>query len=153
MPRPRGNDWLEDEIIEFKRSGVDTIVSFLEQEEEERLGLILEKKFCQKYDIEFLSFPIKDRCIPDSTSNALHFFSELHNRMLQNKNIAVHCRSGIGRAGLTATSLLVMFGFSVEYAFSLVSEARRIKMPDTQEQWNWVIEFEEVFRNHMQNKK
>lgn len=143
MPKPRGNDWLEDEIIGFKHMGVDTTVSFLQSQEEGSLGLSLEREFCQKYEIEFLSFPIEDRCLPDSTPKAIQFISELHNRLLQNKSIAIHCRAGIGRSGLAAASLLVKFGFSTESAFTLVSEARGINVPDTQEQYNWVKQFED----------
>jgi len=34
MPRPRGGDWLEDEILHLKRSGIGTLVSMLTPEEE-----------------------------------------------------------------------------------------------------------------------
>ena len=33
MPRLRGNDWLEDEIISYKNYGVEVIVSLLETDE------------------------------------------------------------------------------------------------------------------------
>ena len=39
MPRPRGDDWLEDELQALARYGVTFLVSLLEREEEEELGL------------------------------------------------------------------------------------------------------------------
>ena len=53
MPRPRGNDWLEDEIISYKTFGVDVIVSLLETEEIIELELEKERILCEKYEIEF----------------------------------------------------------------------------------------------------
>ena len=34
MPKPRGNDWLEDEIKGLKSLGYNLVVSFLEKSEE-----------------------------------------------------------------------------------------------------------------------
>lgn len=139
MPRPRGEDWLEDEIRAFKEMGVDTIVSFLTPWEESALGLKFEKYLCKENDIEFLSFPIEDYSVPDSVSEALQFFSKLYESLRQYKSIALHCRAGIGRSGLAAASLLVKSGMSAESAFKLVSEARGLNVPDTREQREWVM--------------
>src|SRR6187200_2687526 len=64
MPRPRGGDWLEDEIAAMARSGVTTIVSLLEPTEEVELDLIQERVLCTAAGIDFLSLPIADRSIP-----------------------------------------------------------------------------------------
>ena len=37
--RPRGGDWLEDEISAWQRAGVDTVVSLLTIDEERDLAL------------------------------------------------------------------------------------------------------------------
>ena len=41
MARPRGNDWLEDEIIHLKNQNVNVLVSLLERSEIEELNLVL----------------------------------------------------------------------------------------------------------------
>lgn len=64
MPRPRGGDWLEDEIRSLRTMGVDTVVSLLECEEVQELDIEGEKAFCEAIGISFLSFPIPDRNIP-----------------------------------------------------------------------------------------
>src|ERR671919_1670502 len=39
LPRPRGGDWLGDEIAAWRAAGIDTVVSLLEAEEEAQLVL------------------------------------------------------------------------------------------------------------------
>ena len=39
MPRPRGDDWLEEEITKFKKQNIGLLVSLLEQHEMNELGL------------------------------------------------------------------------------------------------------------------
>jgi hypothetical protein len=51
MPRPRGGDWLEDEIRALRDAGVDVIVSLLEKHEIEELDLQHEPVYCNANDI------------------------------------------------------------------------------------------------------
>src|SRR5215472_3224195 len=57
-PRPRGEDWLEDDIRLLQRAGIDVVVSALTQVEAEELGLLREGQCCQNNGLEFHSFPI-----------------------------------------------------------------------------------------------
>ena len=66
LPRPRGWDWLPDDIAAARRDGVDVIVSALTEAENHELGLTEEAQYCKESAIEFLSFPIEDRSLPDS---------------------------------------------------------------------------------------
>ncbi|WP_158747891.1 hypothetical protein [Acidisphaera sp. L21] len=68
MARPRAGDWLEDEVVGWKAEGVDTVVSLLERDEVEELGLGLEATLCAQQGMEFISFPIADRGVPASAS-------------------------------------------------------------------------------------
>ena len=67
VPRPRGNDCLEDEVTQT-RAGVDVLVSMLQPDEATELGLSAEAKLCAAGDIQFRSFPIPDRETPPSTA-------------------------------------------------------------------------------------
>ncbi len=138
MPRPRGNEWLEDEIRSLKALKVDVVVSLLTQEENVELELEQEQRLCESYEIEFISFPIKDRQVPDSIPETKQLLSRLHHNLLDSKSIAVHCRGGIGRSGLITACLLVKSGMSATETFKAVSKARRIEVPDTREQFEWV---------------
>src|SRR6476620_11023266 len=98
MPRPRGGDWLEDEIQSWRRSGVDVVVSLLTGEEQAELNLPDEESLCRANHIEFVSFPMVDRSIPSSAEEFSELVIQLTARLADGKNIAVHCRQGIGRA-------------------------------------------------------
>jgi hypothetical protein len=75
IPRPRGQDWLPDDISLLQRAGIDVVVSALTASENEELGLVEESRCCQSRAIEFLSFPIEDRSVPNSFAE----FTELVN--------------------------------------------------------------------------
>ena len=141
MPRPIGNDWLEDEIVSYKKSGVDVVVSLLERSEIYELEIEKEEFWCCEKGIIFLSYPIGDRQTPKSFTETLEFVRKLQNLVNEGKKIAIHCRQGIGRASSIAVCLLVLQGYSVENAFEKITEARACQVPDTQEQIDWVKSF------------
>jgi protein-tyrosine phosphatase len=139
MSRPRGGDWLEEDIQEWRAAGIDTVVSLLTHEEVLDLDLTQEAVLCQKHGIELLLFPITDRSVPSSRKLAVQMLSHLHMLLTQGKNLAIHCRQGVGRAPLVAASLLVLSGISPEVAFQRVSAARGCPVPETEEQRQWVV--------------
>jgi hypothetical protein len=57
VPRPRGGDWLEDELDQMKQAGVDVLVSMLQVNEAAELGLSSEAELCEAKGIVFRSFP------------------------------------------------------------------------------------------------
>src|SRR4051794_10669393 len=66
LPRPRGGDWLEDEVRAWKAAGVDVVVSLLEKEEAEELDIASEADACRENGVDFISHPITDRGLPPS---------------------------------------------------------------------------------------
>lgn len=145
MPKPRGEDWLDTEIQALRQAGVDIIVSLLTQTENVELGLTQEADYCQSYGIGFISFPIQDRNVPESKLDTSKLVRELIAQLNEGKNIAIHCRAGIGRASLIAASILTTYNVSTEEAFSIIEERRGLPVPDTQEQKDWVSSFEKVY--------
>jgi hypothetical protein len=71
MPRPRGGDWLDDEIQSLKRSGVEAVVSLLETQEIIELDIAEEQVLCEANGISYLSFPTPDWNVPPSEIEAL----------------------------------------------------------------------------------
>ena len=61
--------------------------------------------------------------------------------------MAIHCKAGIGRSGMLATSILIADGMQPELAFKTVSEARQINVPDTKEQADFVFSIAENLKN------
>jgi protein-tyrosine phosphatase len=146
LPRPRGYDWLADDIAAARRAGVDVVVSALTEAEAQELGLSEEAKCCRESMIEFLSFPIEDRSLPDSERTLDAFLDSLDERVKQGKSVAIHCRAGIGRSSMLCACLLVRQGFSTESAFQKIQEARGCAVPDTAEQRKWVESFGSRFK-------
>ena len=141
MPRPRGGDWLEDEIQAWHRSGVDVVVSLLTREEQTELNLPAEEALCRANGIEFVSIPIVDRGIPSSFDAFSVPVIRLAEQLGNGKNIAVHCRQGIGRAALVAICLLTLSGMEVPAAIERVGAARGCSVPETPEQRRWIADF------------
>ncbi len=139
MARPRAGDWLEDEIAHWKRSGVEIVVSLLERHEIDDLGLENEAALCAESGIQYLSFPIPDRGVPDDPDIAMRFADEIAGR---GKPIAIHCRAGIGRSSLLAAVVLISRGINAVDALSAIGRARRTSIPDTDAQRDWVLQLE-----------
>ncbi len=135
--RPRGGEWLEDEARAWRRAGVDTVVSLLEQSEEAQLGLLDERRTAEGHEIDFISFPIPDRGTPRSIRDATALIARVATELEAGKNIAVHCRQGVGRSGLIAAGVLMASGLSAEEAMQTVSSARGVTVPETPEQRKW----------------
>lgn len=141
MPRPRGGDWLEDEIESFKQQGVSVVVSLLEWEEVAELDLQHEELFCREKGLNFLSFPICDRQTPTSFEEAAIFVHRLNDLLAEDEKIAIHCRQGVGRSSLIAACVLATGNSSVNKVFETIETARRCTVPDTPEQKEWVKAF------------
>ena len=141
MARPRAGDWLEDEVTGWKAEGINTVVSLLERDEVEELGLALEATLCARQGIEFISFPIPDRGVPASAPSAATLADLLVGELRVGKNVAIHCRAGIGRSSVVAACVMVGAGFAAASAFDQISAARGVQVPDTDGQRAWMASF------------
>jgi len=146
--RPRGNDWLEDEIKHFKNSGVNILVSALTSSEIYELELDNEKEYCEKYGIRYLSYPIRDRDVPDSQKLFYEFTQQLSLELLQSKNIIIHCRQGIGRSSLLAAGVYRHIKEqNASDIFKEITLYRTSQVPDTKEQISWLDKWMELYFN------
>ena len=136
--RPRGSEWLKDEIADWKRAGIDAVLSLLTAEEERDLDLRDEADEVQSQGLAFSSFPIADRQIPKSEAKLAETLERIAGALASGKNVVVHCRQGIGRTGLIAACLLVKSGMTPGAAVDAVSAARGIPVPETPEQRDWI---------------
>ncbi len=136
--RPRGGDWIEDEAAGWRRAGLDVVVSMLEKEEAAQLDLDHERDAAERNSVEFISFPIPDRGVPVSVPAALSLLKGIVAALEEGKNVAVHCRQGIGRSGLIAAGVLISSGIGAEKAIEVVSRARGLAVPETSAQLDWI---------------
>jgi protein-tyrosine phosphatase len=141
MARPRSGDWLPDEISGWQFAGINAVVSLLESHEVQDLGLVDEPSLCASREIDFLSFPIPDRGTPSSLRDTSVPAEELVNRLRREQGVAIHCRAGIGRSGLISACVLLRLGVSFAEVFPMLSRARKVAVPDTSAQIEWVRRF------------
>jgi protein-tyrosine phosphatase len=141
MPRPRGGDWLGDELQALAKSGVNVLVSLLTPDEAAELELQDEERLCGDCGLRFISFPIPDRGAPYSIHEAAQMVDQILGELCGGKAVAIHCRMGIGRSALVAACLLKSQGIAVDEAFAMISRARGFSVPDTEEQRKWVKGF------------
>lgn len=137
MAKPVPGEWIEDEFTGLKKLGIDKVVCLLEKLEQQEVGLASEEELCIKNGIEYSSFPIPDRGLPE-TGQARIFIQELHQEICGGKHIVIHCRAGIGRTGIIAGGVLVRSGMPAKEAFAIISAAPGVQVPDTEEQENWL---------------
>jgi protein-tyrosine phosphatase len=141
MSRPRGGDWLEDDISSLQDSGADVVVCLLEKDEMIELDLAQEQELCERRGLTYISFPIPDRGVPQSNLETAKLLDTLTELSATGRNIVVHCRQGIGRSSMIAAGILTRMGMSVDDAFQRITTARGRSVPDTPEQRDWIAEF------------
>jgi len=138
MARPRAGDWLADEIRSIRDQGVKQVVSLLERSEVEELDLLQEEAQCKTNVLNFESFPIVDRQVPDSIPEFLSFTLLLYEQIAGGLSTVVHCRAGIGRSGVVAGGVLLHCGFKPQEALQHISSKRGLEVPDTGPQVDWL---------------
>jgi len=136
--RPRGGDWLGDEMARWKRVGVSTVLSLLTPEEEQDLDLLKEASEAKLHALDFISFPIPDRHVPQSETQLAKVLEDVARGLSAGKDVVIHCRQGVGRSGLVAACLLVGHGMSPGAAVEAISAARGVAVPETVEQREWI---------------
>jgi protein-tyrosine phosphatase len=136
--RPRGADWLPDEMRDWRLAGVNTVLSLLTREEERDLDLTAESRDAQAAGLSFLSLPIPDRQVPSSPSEVVPVLDDLDRELAAGKSVLIHCRQGVGRSGMMAACLLVLRGKDPQSAVREVEHARGTTVPETDEQRRWI---------------
>ena len=137
-PRPRGGDWLDDDIAALARSGIGVLVSLLGGDEQYELGLAAEAAACSRCQIEFVSLPVPDLGAPTDGEAFIRAVQGLANRIGAGESVAMHCRQSVGRSGMLAVSIAIALGIPLESALDAVSRARGVSVPETREQMDWL---------------
>lgn len=136
--RPRGGDWLADEVQAWRAAGLDVVTSLLTPDEVDELGFQDEEALARQQGLAFYVFPIPDRGVPRSPGELAELVARLERELASGKNLAVHCRQGIGRSSLVAAALLVAAGEEPFEAFRQIENVRGTPVPDTREQRAWL---------------
>jgi protein-tyrosine phosphatase len=137
-PRPRGGDWLDDDVAALAAEGVGVLVSLLGRDEQIELGLESEAAACGTHELEFVALPVPDLGVPVDTAQFVHAARHLATLIRTGTYVAVHCRQSVGRSGLLAVSIAVATGITLEAAIEAVTAARGVPVPETAVQSDWL---------------
>ena len=142
MPAPQA-EGLERAILYWKEEGVDIVVSLLEWAEVP--GLVeAESGLCEEIGLEFIWFPIRDGSVPPSASAFDALIAKLGDAVAMGKSVAIHCRAGVGRSALVASGVLNYLHIDAGAALDMVAEARKVEVPQTEEQRQWILSYRPV---------
>jgi protein-tyrosine phosphatase len=140
MAAPRLDEQFESAILGWRDEGVDTVVSLLEESEIPNL-IDAERALCEEFGVEFFSFPVRDKTVPDAVDRFAVIARRLADRVAAGKSVAIHCRAGIGRSTTLAACVLVLLGIDGAVALDMIAAARGLEVPETEAQRQWVLSF------------
>ena len=136
---PQGGRRLRDDLLAIRHSGIQTLVSLLEEEEACSYDLAKEGQLAKQLDLQFLSHPLPDHSTPPDRGAFRAFVSGLADRLRAGEQIGVHCLGSIGRSTVTAACALIEFGWEPAAALAAIKSARGRPVPDTEEQRKWIL--------------
>ena len=115
---------LTADLDELARQGTNVLSPLIEEHEFTLLGMEGYHEEAQARGLSVKACPIVDGQVPGDGARFAENLDELMEALLDGQNVVLHCRGGLGRAGLTAACLLVQAGMDPEGAMALVRRAR-----------------------------
>lgn len=104
--------------------GAKVLVSLVEDHELVSLGIASLVDQAEKQGIRVLRHPIVDGGVPESKPAVHALLDEVLDRAARGESVVVHCRGGLGRAGLVAACCLVARSVSPSVAIQVVRTTR-----------------------------
>ncbi len=125
----KGRAWcrnLSDDLDAVIGADISTLITFLDQQELERLGASALPEMVQKYSFRWIQLPITDFGVPatDTVFQWCELLESLLDQLRQNKRILLHCAAGMGRSGMMAATLLKATGQDADDAIRLICKTR-----------------------------
>ena len=142
-----GGDWERDLATDMEalenEHGVGMLVSLMEEHEYRGYGIPELYERGEFGKIEVRRFAIRDMGIPKEAESQEFeaMVQEIVENLERGRNVAIHCRGGLGRTGTVAACVLVALGrHSADEAIDAVRAARRGTV-QTREQEDFVHRF------------
>ena len=116
-----------------------TLVTLIEPHEFELLGIPTLGEEARRRGLDWRALPIRDVSVPGPAFEAVWpaQSAALRAKLAAGENVVVHCRGGLGRAGMIAARLLVESGIDPETAIARIRAARPGAI-ETRDQEHWV---------------
>jgi len=124
-----GPPWDRDLTTDFdaiERWGADALVTLIEDREFRILQISDFATEVERRPLRWFHLPIRDLSIPDDAFERKwdHVGKELLRLLASGGRVVVHCRGGLGRAGLLAARILIDLGWKPDPAIQTVRKAR-----------------------------
>jgi cyclin-dependent kinase inhibitor 3 len=111
------------DLLTMKENKIDIIICLLTWTEMKSLNIINYPNLAQEAGFTFYHLPIVDGCAPRKEEADLLIPSIMNNLCL-GKNVLIHCKLGLGRAGTIASCCINNLGVSTEDAIEYVKLKR-----------------------------
>jgi hypothetical protein len=130
QPDAATGSWHRDldlDLDAIKNWGASLLLTLVEQNELEQLRVPGIGEAARIRNMQWLHLPIKDYHTPDSSfeKSWTSHGATIRNLLRNGSDVVVHCKGGLGRAGMIAARLLVELGMPPEKAINLVRAARK----------------------------
>lgn len=135
MPYPKSAETVQQVREDYS---IETLLCLLPTEEQEKLSVANEADWCLQSNVNYLHFPVNDYDVPKSIVETKTVVQRLLEDLNDGKNVAIHCRAGIGRSSLICAVLLTMTGLSLPESLEQISVARGVSVPETNSQKKWL---------------
>lgn len=128
------------DLDEVSRWGAAAVVSLIEEHEFRELQIERLGEEVRRRHMEWHHLPIPDVDVPDARfEQAWPAHSAALRGLVKRRNkVLIHCRGGIGRAGMVSARLLVELGMDPEEALATVRQARHPRAAETKAQERWI---------------
>jgi ADP-ribosyl-[dinitrogen reductase] hydrolase len=130
---------LDKDLDRIQDWGASALVTLTEQHEMDELCVGGMGDAVRRRHIAWHHLPIQDVSIPGASFHAAweEVGEQLRAQLRRGFDIVIHCKGGLGRAGMIAAKLLVELGYEPEQAISLVRAVRPGAI-ETDEQYRYV---------------
>jgi predicted protein tyrosine phosphatase len=137
-PAPAPGPHLKENLSHWQKLGLTTVLSLMSPGE--RPGWEKEETTCRALGLKFHSIPIPDHSVPkpEELPVIAARLKEIEAQLRAGEKIVAHCFAGIGRSAMATIGLLVIAGTPLDEATKLVSSARGLPTPETEEQLEWL---------------
>ncbi len=131
---------LQDDIQELKRQRVQYFLTFLPDDELERVGVPNLSKAIRNSHISCRRVPIPDHNIC-SQQEIVEIVERSYVILKKNKNLVLSCMGGLGRSGTIAACILVRMGISPQDAIKTIRKTRGSRAIETLEQERAIYDY------------
>lgn len=134
--------FLENLLIEYKQRRVKLVVTLLDFNEIEDLGIISFSTFLMDNGFNWIHCPIRDRSTCSDQKRIRTLLEDIKEVLKSDKSVLIHCHAGLGRTGLLAATFLVSMGLTADSAIKTIRETRPGSIETTEQEryvkeWNF----------------